>query len=151
MVESPPNGEVLPDQDLQFGNVPVNGGFGGGVEVALADLPYGLDAKILKGLLMLLRDDVIGDGNHRSFTAVAANHRWRSRRTSCSASTSSPIGVSGQVREGKRVVLVGDDPSAVLLTQAERQPQAVVGVVSQLFRSATAQQGIGEGNIVTSR
>src|ERR671924_653817 len=48
----------------------------------------------------------------------------------------------------KRMMLVGHDPSAALLPQSERKPQAVLGVLRELLLGSAAQQGEGVGHVL---
>jgi hypothetical protein len=56
--------------------------------------------------------------------------------------------VGAGVRE--RVVLVGNDPAAVLLTEPERESQAIARPVGEILPSSTTEQGIREGDVVIS-
>jgi hypothetical protein len=49
------------------------------------------------------------------------------------------------------MVLVGDDPSALLLTQSERESRAVLRVVVELLLRSAAQQGVGVGDLIAGR
>src|SRR5918994_4600660 len=65
VVESPRDGDVATDKDLQVGHVPTDGS-ARGVEAALADPAHAVDAEILQGLLVLVRNDIVGDVGHQT-------------------------------------------------------------------------------------
>jgi len=55
-------------------------------------------------------------------------------------SSNGGVGLTGGI--GKGMVLVGDDPSPLVLAQPERDPEALSRLLGELLRRSSAQQGV---------
>lgn len=100
---------------------------------------------VLQGRVVLVGDDVVRDVGRPAIQvlgggAVEPVLVHSAHLTLCLRITAAEVG------EG--AVLVRDDPAALLLPQPPGEPQPEAGPGGTLLRSAAAQQGVAEGDVL---